>query len=279
MPVDPKTNPSVRTGEAHSNSHCEQHCNSATAKSELRHFARLGEGEGVAAQVLVDLGVDLDLLRQQVIQLLAVQSGERPPVEEQQTSSVPRPQFSGARLAACSFCGLAPPESGQLVAGNDAFICERCLRQWVGRVDQRRRSRTGLNVTRHQAVPPGPQREDPDGARSEIETAFAAGNTESGEGQSVPTVEKGENLGPTLVAARANHPEWSAREVAISVDEVVFIDTQHAAVWFSISIDGRRLLRNHRGDAVVVDGSWKMARSTFCQLMAMGGISCPPEAG
>jgi hypothetical protein len=66
--------------------------------------------------------------------------------------------------------------------------------------------------------------------------------------------------------------------VVISVDEVVFIDTQRAAVWFSISIDGRRLLSHHRGDAIEVDGTWKMTRSTFCHLMAMGGISCPPEA-
>jgi hypothetical protein len=140
------------------------------------------------------------------------------------------------------------------------------------RLSQRR-----LGATQYEAVAPGPQPEDPDAARNEIEVAFAASNSESEDGRSVPSVEKGDNLGPTLAAARANRPDISAR-VVISVDEVVFVDTQHAAVWFSISVDGHPLLSHHRGDAVLVDGTWKMARSTFCQLMAMGGVSCPLES-
>ena len=31
-----------------------------------------------------------------------------------------------------------------------------------------------------------------------------------------------------------------------------------------------------RRDAVLVDGQWKMARSTFCDLMRLAGVECPP---
>ena len=67
--------------------------------------------------------------------------------------------------------------------------------------------------------------------------------------------------------------------MSLSVDETHFYDTERAAVWFSIAMGERRLLRRHRGEASLVDREWKMARPTFCQLMSMAGVSCPPEGG
>ncbi len=96
------------------------------------------------------------------------------------------------------------------------------------------------------------------------------------EGRSVPAVEGGENLGPTLAAAKRNRPEVAARNVEVSIDEVAFVDTGHAAVLYSICVDGNPVLTNHRGDAVAMDGVWKVARSTFCELMGMAGVPCPP---
>jgi len=57
---------------------------------------------------------------------------------------------------------------------------------------------------------------------------------------------------------------------------MMFIDAEHAVVWLSLSQQGRLLLTNCRGDAVVVDGSWKMARTTFGELMRMAGVDYPP---
>jgi hypothetical protein len=76
--------------------------------------------------------------------------------------------------------------------------------------------------------------------------------------------------------ARDRGIDPEASDVVVVVDEVRFIDADHAAVWFSISIDGLPVLRHHRGDALVIAGEWKMARTTFCQIMAMGGVPCPP---
>jgi hypothetical protein len=253
------------------------------------------EGQGVGAQILVHLGAELADIRQRVIQLLSESQGglgdrlsyhpELPPELRRQTSNptfgTPRLWHQG-KLVICSFCGASPPESGQLIAGTDAFICEQCVRRWSQRLNPVRSSQThGWQSESSAAIPAGPEPDDADAARAQIRAAFAASNTASDDGQSVATVEKGENLGPTLAAAneqgRGVVPE--GKKATLTVDEIEFYDIQRAAVWFSISIDQRRLLSRHRGEAVLVAGQWKMARSTFCQLMALAGISCPPETG
>jgi hypothetical protein len=92
-------------------------------------------------------------------------------------------------------------------------------------------------------------------------------------------VEKGENLGPTLVAAgeRTRH-YWESAVPVWSVDKIIFTDPEHAAVWFTITINDAPMLSHRRGDGVLVDGRWKMARSTFCDLMRGAGVECPPES-
>lgn len=87
------------------------------------------EGEGVAAQVLVNLGADLATVRQTVVQLLAGQA-----TESMGAGSAGSIRLSGATLVRCSFCGRHPPESGRLVQGQSAFICEHCIGEWGERL-------------------------------------------------------------------------------------------------------------------------------------------------
>jgi hypothetical protein len=242
------------------------------------------EGEGVAAQVLVSMGADLPRVRQQVIQLLSGYRGGNPPDSPAGASSLEGAGPSG-QLVACSFCGSRPPGSGQLISGIDAFICERCIRQWFRRLETVDPAHSWRSVAMAEmrsvdltgVVREGPQ--DPETARAEIVAAFTGCRTVSDDGQSIPTVEKGETLGPILVAANQRQagiaPETA--DVTIAVDEITFFDATHAATWISITVDGRTMLQHHRGDALVVEGVWKVARSTFCGLMAMAGVPCPPE--
>jgi ATP-dependent Clp protease ATP-binding subunit ClpC len=81
------------------------------------------EGEGVGAQVLVTLGVDLYQLRQKVIDSLK----EYRSVGGQWQSIGAAPPSA---VVACSFCGRQPPKAGQLFTGDDASICEHCVRRW-----------------------------------------------------------------------------------------------------------------------------------------------------
>jgi Clp amino terminal domain, pathogenicity island component/ClpX C4-type zinc finger len=235
------------------------------------------EGEGVAARVLVSLGADLSRVRQQVMRLLTGYEGA---VADAPEGTSPEMRTPGGRIVACSFCGRAPPESGQLVSGANAFICEQCIRRWsrqLERQDPRPSWRSVTHQVRQVAVT-GPPPDDADAARVAITAAFASSGTESEDGRSVPTVEGGETLGPTLTAAKERRRDVAPEtaEVVFMVDEISFIDATHAAVWFSISVNGASILPNSRGDAVIVDGEWKMSRSTFCELMGLAGVPCPP---
>ncbi len=92
-------------------------------------------------------------------------------------------------------------------------------------------------------------------------------------------VQEGEGVAAQVLAAREARRDVAPEtaDVRINAERTTFVDATHAAVWFSISVEGRTLLSEHRGDAVIVDGSWKMARSTFCRLMGMAGVPCPPS--
>ena len=86
----------------------------------------VGEGEGVGAQVLTSLGADPARVRQEVLNL----------VSSRQASGEPGyPPWEGdhgrtGRIVACSFCRRQSPDTGRLIAGQGAFICEHCVRQW-----------------------------------------------------------------------------------------------------------------------------------------------------
>ena len=124
------------------------------------------EGDGVGARVLVSLGADLNSIRQGVYEL----SGQRPSGEVSSAGPIggrvrrsrrggpmrelmAKQGASGASsfvgpapmLVRCSFCGRQPPDSGRLVQGQRAFICEHCITEWGQRL-------TGVAETEHQGV-------------------------------------------------------------------------------------------------------------------------------
>jgi hypothetical protein len=130
------------------------------------------EGEGVGAQVLISLGADLSAVRQHVIRLLAEAHGVAPSGVD--TGLSRRPRATGFRrtgLVACSFCGLAPPESGQLIAGDNAFICERCVGQWFGRLEAGPKQHRP--IVSHFADTP------PEGPSAEVPGAVSPGDPEA----------------------------------------------------------------------------------------------------
>ena len=257
------------------------------------------EGEGVGAQVLSGLGADPARVRQQVIQLLSGYVGR----ETVSTSAEPGPwerltaRRRGARipsisplssggLVSCSFCGREPPASGRIVRGGDAFICEHCIRHWHRALYEP--GARQVITSRHVFGPepstgdasPDTLPEDPDAAREQIVAAFTGDFVLSDDGESVLVVAGGENLGPTLArAVESNRAAWEGHDLDRTVDEVVFTSPHYATVWFTITIDGVPVLPHQRGDALVVEGQWKMARSTFCDLMRMAGVECPPALG
>lgn len=85
----------------------------------------LREGQGAAVRVLSSLGADPRTVRQTVLQLVGAPSHARGVPDRW---SPPAP--AEGQLVRCSFCRRQPPESGRLVRGRGAYICERCVDLW-----------------------------------------------------------------------------------------------------------------------------------------------------
>ncbi len=228
------------------------------------------EGDGVAAQVLVGLGLDLGRVRQQVVALLPEYRGS-------ESGGIPDPAPPVSRhgvLVECSFCGRRPPESGQLVSGRGgAHVCEHCVGEFATRLAPDGDGAGG--VTPPPVVITGRLPDDEEAARTAITLAFARALVLSEDRRTVPSVEGGELLGPCLKEAQVRHAALRHRSDSVTVDRIQFIDEEHAAVSFTVSLEG--VTSDPRnGDALVVDSTWKMARATFCGLMKLAGVDCPP---
>jgi hypothetical protein len=88
----------------------------------------IDETEGLGSRVLVHLGVDLERLRQAVFGILGSGGdGSRSPGAWQRASHL----LDRDAVVRCSFCGRQPPDSGRLIAGQNAFICENCVHEWA----------------------------------------------------------------------------------------------------------------------------------------------------
>ena len=93
-------------------------------------------------------------------------------------------------------------------------------------------------------------------------------------------------FGPLLLLGRCGSDSGTAADstdAARSAPGIVspqkFIDDTHAVVRFDLSIpDHGNVLADRAGYAVFVDGSWKVALRTVCDIVSLDGTTqtCPP---
>jgi hypothetical protein len=240
------------------------------------------EGEGVAAQVLVNLGADLSRVRRQVIQLLSGYPGE------QSASPEPREPRFPVR-ARCGFCGTPSPECGTLFTGvSGALICERCLR--IGattaasptlRVHPAAGPAASIEDLEARYEPTGPPPDDEDAARDAITYAFTHVTERTTDGSGLVNVQGGENLGPAADEMDARFGALAAHTETV-IDHVKFLNRTEAVVWTTTLIEGRPIVNAFRlreGRAVLDAGKWKLTRETLVEIFAIPGIACPPPPG
>ena len=67
----------------------------------------------------------------------------------------------------------------------------------------------------------------------------------------------------------------------VTVEVVRFVNEKRARVLYSVDGTGGLMLtmHDHTGDAILVNGVWKVARETFCESAQAVGIACPPREG
>jgi hypothetical protein len=89
-------------------------------------------------------------------------------------------------------------------------------------------------------------------------------------------IEDGDQLRPTIQQALDTAPAPLA-SYAGRVDDMDIVVENGAIVTFSILLNGSPVVDHRIGRVVPVDGQWKVSRKTYCDLIAIGPIRCPPR--
>jgi hypothetical protein len=228
------------------------------------------EGQGVAAQVLVQLGVDLHTARETVIGLLNRSPGDV--VMSVRGSGAGTGSSFGLAIGErrCSFCLRSEERVTRLVRGRGAWICDECVNAaadlvaGAGSDTKRLRLRPRL-VTQ-------PQSEAAEGA---IEYAFETvfGGDASAD-ERLALIEESVGLGDAV-----EHLMVAGRNVGdpdVWVDAVRFLSTDEAEVHWSPTLVGGGRVTLH-GFAVLDGGVWKVGLPTFRRVAALAGVAVPAD--
>lgn len=93
--------------------------------------------------------------------------------------------------------------------------------------------------------------------------------------QRITLVENGEAFAE-IINAQAASP--LAQGTTATVSSVDVDEPAHATVTYTVSANGQPVLVDQMGEAVNVDGQWKVAQATFCDLLILQGTP-PPVCG
>jgi hypothetical protein len=170
----------------------------------------------------------------------------------------------------CSFCGRSEDAVRHLVHARGTYICDGCVALAHEAIAAGPAGSTRLRI-RPARVPVA----DRDAAELAIEDAFEAlFDADLPVTARCAAIERGGNLADTMTQVGQRYP---AQNVDITVDSIRFLGEDEAEVHFAVLLQrfGPSGLQQ-TGHAVRTDGGWKVARDTWCRLIAMAGVQCPP---
>lgn len=154
-------------------------------------------------------------------------------------------------------------QRGQVLSEDDLVAVAASVRRGNGAVAD------GLSP------PTGPPPTDEEGARAAVITAATAWSEAiSAGGARFDLVDDPRGLDVALSDARRNFP----REVAsstVQVRAVQFLDATHAQFSYSVTVAGTTFA-DLIGQAVLIDGTWKLTRETICNGLQLASATCPP---
>jgi hypothetical protein len=227
------------------------------------------EGEGVAAQVLANLGADLSRVRRRVTELLSGHHVEF--VEHDREGTRVRFTARGSPMTrqaeSCALCGRDLWDVGQYVQAADLNICDDCVRGARAAFERNPGERAVTMPPRGFGNPP-PSMEDLTAIQEAFGLAFSGGveSLENGE----RLVKLSEELAQRLPGIRATFVVERVRLSNPDEAQVGFTVIVHPPMNMRLPMDGR---------AVRIDGRWKVARETFLAVMARGGVTFDDATG
>lgn len=124
---------------------------------------------------------------------------------------------------------------------------------------------------------PGPQPADPTSATQAVQAAFHTAFTavpNQAPYASLATVQDGSDLHGALDQLRQNFSE-AAATASVTTGKVVFTSPTAAAAEFTLNYTGGAAYGTQIGTVGLENGSWLVSRSTYCDVLAFGGATCP----
>jgi hypothetical protein len=178
--------------------------------------------------------------------------------------------FGGDGPRRCSFCGRREDSVTHLVRSRGAYICDSCVSLANEAIAAAAPERRLLRIRPARAQIP-----DRDAAELAIEEAF-----ETLFDQDLPVearcaaIDQGSNLVETMNDVGRRYPTSS---VDITVDSIRLVSQDEAEVQFAVLLArfGPSGLQR-AGHAVRTSDGWKVARDTWCSLIGLAGVTCPP---
>lgn len=175
--------------------------------------------------------------------------------------------------------GFSPAEAleqrGRGVTSDEAAAL-RALR--VGESESEaagRRPNGGLRQGPPPQFPAGPPPPDEEGCQLEITRAFSEAFTVDADG-AIPAVDGANPKAVCVTHACGLSADSIMGRPSVKVESIQFLNDREAAVSFQVEPITQRgpRMNDWCGRAVLIDGIWKVARETFCQIVRMSGFAC-----
>jgi len=125
------------------------------------------------------------------------------------------------------------------------------------------------------APAPGPPPADPAAATKAIEEAYRiAWDGSLTQAQRVARVERGPETAKAGSEVSKRYPD-AVRSMRISVISVHYVNARFARVDFELGYEGAPAIGPQHGEAVFVDGLWKVSFETRCRVIRQALVPCP----
>jgi hypothetical protein len=230
----------------------------------------LREGTGRGVQVLVERGVDLGVLREQIVALLALDSEPERPRRRRRFGRRGRPE--PAQADACAFCGRDLYAVERAVTNHEGvFICNECAAaavQTMAEADEPDAPSRALSL------PPRVFGDVPDDrAVQQIVALFSAWSTNAFDVSFLDRVEDGARLAGVQAELRNLHGAQPSPNL-FDVDRMRFVSGTEAAVRFRMTLLPHQTFD---GRARRTAEGWKISRDTYCAIARLGGVACADD--
>ena len=135
-----------------------------------------------------------------------------------------------------------------------------------------------LKMQKAKHVPVNDPPEDEAAARQSIEYSFNQLGEVDEAGSALVNVQSGRGLVGPLQEAQKRVPGAADNPASLIVDDIKFLRSDEAVVWFSVEVNGERfpMVNGREGRAVKVHGRWLIEHATIADLLGFAGVSVPP---